>query len=115
MLGMGLYAPSLILVSLLGMNPLAGFPIMMGSCALLMPIGGARFIKSRRYDLRTALGLTLGGIPAVLIAAFIVKSLPVAWLRWFVVVIVLYTAVQMLFSARQRTSVDQGASRERAA
>ena len=65
MLGVGLYAPCLILVSLLGMSPIAAFPIMMGSCGLLMPIGGARFVRSGRYNLGAALGLALGGIPAV--------------------------------------------------
>jgi uncharacterized membrane protein YfcA len=101
MLGIGLYAPCLILVSLLGMDPLAAFPIMMGACAFLMPIGGAGFIKSGRYNLRAALGLTLGGIPGVLVAAFIVKSLPMIWLRWLVVVVVTYTAVLMIASARR--------------
>jgi uncharacterized membrane protein YfcA len=100
MLGVGLYAPCLILVSLLGMNPLAAFPIMMGACAFLMPIGGARFIRANRYSLRSALGLALGGIPGVLAAAFIVKSLPVEWLRWLVTVVVLYAALLMLNSAR---------------
>ena len=75
-LGVGLYGPCLILVSLLGMNPQAAFPIMMGSCAFLMPIGSLKFIRSGRYSLRASLGLGLGGVPAVLIAAFIVKSLP---------------------------------------
>ena len=102
MLGIGLYAPCLILVSLLGMNPLAAFPIMMGACAFLMPVGGASFIRSRRYKLRAALGLALGGIPSVLIAAYLVKSLPIAWLRWLVVGIVLYAAVLMLLSAFPR-------------
>jgi uncharacterized membrane protein YfcA len=101
MLGIGLYAPCLILVSLLGMNPLTAFPIMMGACAFLMPIGGAGFIKRGRYNQRAALGLTLGGIPGVLVAAFIVKSLPILWLRWLVVIVVLYAAVQMLMSARR--------------
>ncbi len=101
MLGIGLYAPCLILVSLLGMNPLAAFPIMMGSCGLLMPVGGVGFVRSGRYDLGAALGLTLGGIPGVLLAARIVKSLPVVWLRWLVVVVVVYAAIQMLRSARK--------------
>jgi uncharacterized membrane protein YfcA len=101
MLGIGLYAPCLILVSLLGMNPLTAFPIMMGACAFLMPIGGAGFIKRGRYSLRAALGLTLGGIPGVLVAAFIVKSLPTLWLRWLVVIVVFYAAVLMLMSARR--------------
>ena len=71
-LGIGLYAPCLILVSLLGMNPIVAFPIMMGSCAFLMPVAGLKFIASDRYDLRAALGLTIGGLPAVLIAGLLV-------------------------------------------
>ena len=99
MLGIGFYAPCLILVSLLGMNPLAAFPIMMGACAFLMPIGGERFVRSGRYDGSAAIGLALGGIPGVLIAAFIVKSLPLVALRWLVVVVVLYASILMLRSA----------------
>jgi uncharacterized membrane protein YfcA len=99
-LGVGLYAPCLILVSLLGLNPIAAFPIMMGSCAFLMPVAGLRFISGGRYDLRAALGLALGGVPGVLIAAFIVKQLPLLWLRWLVVLVVLYAALAMLRAAR---------------
>ena len=98
-LGIGLYAPCLILVSLLGMNPLAAFPIMMVSSAFVMPIGGVRFIRSGRYNASAALGLAIGGIPGVLIAAYVVKSLPFVWLRWLVVVVVLYAAALMLVSA----------------
>jgi uncharacterized membrane protein YfcA len=101
-LGIGLYAPCLILISLLGMAPTTAFPIMMGSCAFLMPVASARFIRKGSYDLRAALGLALGGIPAVLIAAFIVKSLPLSAVRWLVVVVVVYTAVTMLRSALTR-------------
>ncbi len=101
-LGIGLYAPCLILVSLLGMNPLAAFPIMMGSCALLMPVAAVRFMKAGRYNLRAAIGLAVGGVPGVLIAAYIVKSLPLVWLRWLVVIVVTYAAVTMLSSARRR-------------
>jgi uncharacterized membrane protein YfcA len=107
MLGVGLFAPCLILVSLLGMSPLAAFPIMMGSCALLMPVGGARFVKSGRYNVSAAVGLAIGGIPGVLVAAYIVRSLPMLWLRWLVLVVVLYTAVQMLRSARRPRSIDE--------
>jgi uncharacterized membrane protein YfcA len=97
--GVGLYGPCLILVSLLGMNPQAAFPIMMGSCAFLMPIGSLKFIRSGRYSVRASLGLGLGGVPAVLIAALIVKSMPLQYLRWLVVVVVLYAALSMLRSA----------------
>jgi uncharacterized membrane protein YfcA len=101
MLGVGLYAPCLILLSLLGMSPLAAFPIMMGSCGLLMPVGGARFVRSGRYNLSAALGLALGGLPGVLIAAFLVKSMPLVWLSWLVIIVVVYAALQMLKSARE--------------
>jgi uncharacterized membrane protein YfcA len=99
-LGIGLYAPCMIMISLLGMNPKAAFPIMMGSCAFLMPFASARFIGKRSYDLRAALGLTLGGLPGVLIAAYIVKSLPLTAVRWLVVVVVLYAAAMLLRAAR---------------
>jgi uncharacterized membrane protein YfcA len=98
-LGIGMYAPCMILVSLLGMSPRAAFPIMMGSCAFLQPVGSIRFIRERGYAVRAALGLTLGGLPAVLLAAYIVKELPLYAVRWLVIVAVVYTAVSMLRSA----------------
>jgi uncharacterized membrane protein YfcA len=99
-LGIGLYAPCMILVSLLGMSERTAFPIMMGSCAFLMPVGSLRFIRERSYSLRAALGLALGGIPGVLVAAYIVRALDLSTVRWLVIVVVLYTAVTMLLSAR---------------
>ncbi len=98
-LGIGLYAPCMILVSLLGMDPKAAFPIMMGSCAFLMPVASARFINAGSFSPRAALGLALGGLPGVLIAALIVKSLPLTAMRWLVVVAVIYAAFTMLRSA----------------
>ncbi|MGH9816456.1 MAG: permease, partial [Candidatus Acidiferrales bacterium] len=98
-LGIGLYAPCLILVSLLGMSPAAAFPIMMGSCAFLMPVGGIRFIKEGSYAPWTAVVMSIAGIPAVLIAAKIVGSMDLTTLRWLVLVVVLYTAALMLRSA----------------
>jgi len=104
-LGIGMYAPCMILVSLLGMDPKAAFPIMMGSCAFLMPTATVRFIRMDSYAPRPALGLALGGLPGVLIAALIVKELPLTWVRWLVVVAVLYAAISMLRSARTREPV----------
>ena len=99
-LGIGNYAPSLVVFSLLGMDPRAAFPIMMTTGGLVIMVGGLKFMETGRYDPRAALGLTLGGIPAVLIAGLIVKSLPLGVLRWLVVVVVVYAAVAMLRSAR---------------
>jgi len=110
-LGIGLYAPCLILISLLGMNPTTAFPIMMGSCAFLMPVASARFIRKRSFDLRAAIGLAIGGIPAALIAGLIVKSLPLLYVKWLVVFVVVYTATMMLRSA----ALERGAAAEQAA
>jgi uncharacterized membrane protein YfcA len=72
---------------------------MMGSCAFLMPVGSLKFIKERAYSLRVALGLALGGIPGVIVAAKIVKSMNLVTVRWLVIVVVLYTAITMLYAA----------------
>jgi uncharacterized membrane protein YfcA len=103
-LGIGLFAPCMILVSLLGMDPKAAFPIMMGSCAFLMPVASARFIRMDSYSPRPSLGLALGGLPGVLIAALIVKSLPLTAVRWLVVVAVIYASITMLRSAAREKS-----------
>ena len=95
-LGIGLYAPCMILVSLLGMSPLAAFPIMMGSCAFLMPISCLRFCQNKKYLPSAALGIAFAGIPAVLLAAYLVKSLPLQYVSWIVVFVALFVATTML-------------------
>jgi uncharacterized membrane protein YfcA len=95
-LGIGFYAPCMTLVSLLGMNPAAAFPIMMGSGAFLMPVASARFLIAKSYWAPVAAGLAIGGLAAVPLAAFVVKSLPLTTLRWLVIIVVLYAAVLML-------------------
>ncbi len=102
-LGIGFYAPCMILVSVLGMKPLAAFPIMMGSSAFLMPVASARFLKSKVYDSKAAAGLALGGLPAVLVAAFIVKSLPLEALRWLVMAVASWAALLLFRSALHET------------
>lgn len=94
--GIGLYAPCMALVYALGLSPQVAFPIMMGSCAFLMPPASIRFIKEGAYNRKAAIGMAIPAIFAVLIAAFIVKSLPLDMLRWLVIVVILYTAVVML-------------------
>jgi len=100
-LGIGLYAPCLMLVSLLGMSPAAAFPIMMGSCAMLMPAASAPFIRARRFDPVITLGVAVGGMPAVVLAAYVIKSLPLTMLRWLVVAVIVYTAISLLRTARR--------------
>jgi uncharacterized membrane protein YfcA len=91
----------MILVSLLGMNPAAAFPIMMGSCAFLMPVSSVRFVRTRTYHPRAALGLALGAVPGVLLAAFVFGSLSMTAVRWLVIVVVLYTSINMLVTVRR--------------
>ncbi len=96
--GIGLYAPCMILVTMLGLHPLAAFPIMMGSCGLVQPTAALQFFRSGRFGFGTSIALTIGSIPGVLIAAFVVKQLSLVWLRWLVVLVVIYAAVTMLRS-----------------
>lgn len=97
--GIGLYAPCMALIYFLGMSPDVAFPIMMGSCAFLMPVAGVRFVKEASYDRKTSMGITIGGIIGVIIAAYIVKSLPLNILTWLVIGVIAYTSVTMLRSA----------------
>ena len=98
-LGIGFYAPCMTLVGLLGMNPTAAFPIMMGSSAFLMPVASSRFVLSGAYSQAVALGLAIGGLFGVPLAAFVVKSMPLTAARWLVMIVILYAAVMMLRSA----------------
>jgi len=98
-LGIGFYAPCMTLVGLLGMNPTAAFPIMMGSSAFLMPVASSRFAMSGAYSQTVALGLAIGGLFGVPLAAFAVKTMPLTAARWLVMIVILYAAVTMLRSA----------------
>lgn len=102
--GIGLYAPCMALVFALGMSPTVAFPIMMGSCAFLMPVASLRFIKEGAYNRRAAFAISITGVIAVLIAAFVVKSLPLDTLRWLVIVVIIYTATVMLRAGLRTTA-----------
>ena len=103
-MGVGLYAPCFVLVWLLGMNLTTAFPIMMGSCAFLMPVTSLRFLREKCVDLRATIDLTLSGIPAVLVAGLIVKELDVENVKKLVVVVVLYTAISLILAARRASA-----------
>jgi uncharacterized membrane protein YfcA len=98
-LGIGFFAPCMMVIYLLGMSPRAAFPIMMGSVAFLGTVGSIRFVNTHRYRWKSAIGMTLGGIPGVLIAAYLVRSLPLFWLRWMVFIVMIYTSIMMLRSS----------------
>jgi uncharacterized membrane protein YfcA len=97
--GVGNYAPTLVMLSLMGMNPRLCFPIMAAGAALMGAGACVRHIQLGHIDLRVVLGLGLGGIPAVVIAAFVVKAMPLELLRWLVILVVLYAAAVMLRAA----------------
>jgi uncharacterized membrane protein YfcA len=97
--GIGNYAPTLVMLSLMGMDPRLAFPIMAGGAALAAGGASISHINRREIDFRIATGMAIGGIPAVLVAAFIVKSMPVEMMRWLVIAVVLYAAIVMLRSA----------------
>ena len=109
-LGIGFFAPCMMVVYLLGMSPRAAFPIMMGSVAFLGTVGSIRFIRQERYRWKSAIGMTLGGIPGVLLAAYLVRSLPLRPLKWLVFVVMIYTAAMMLRSAIKERSQKVGSA-----
>ena len=101
-LGIGLYAPCMALVFALGMSAKVAFPIMMGSCAFLMPVAAAKFVKEGAYDRKASMAITIFGVVGVLIAAYIVKELPLNILKWLVDAVIVYTAIMMFKSANQK-------------
>jgi uncharacterized membrane protein YfcA len=98
-LGIGYYAPCMVLIALLGMTPSAAFPIMMGACAFLMPVASAQFVRKKRYSLRTTIGMAIGGVFGSALALLVVKSLPLYYVMWLVTVVIIYTGVSLLRSA----------------
>ena len=105
--GIGLYAPCMALVYFLGMSPAVAFPIMMGSCATLMPVCSVKFIKEGAYPRKAALLLGLFGAIGVFIAAYIVKSLPLNILKWLVIVVIFYTSISMLILANKSKNLEE--------
>ena len=97
--GIGHYAPSLVMLSLMGLDPRLAFPIMATGGAITIAAAGSRHILMGQIDLKIAFGIAIGGVPAVLLAAFIVKEMPLEMLRWLVTIVVLYAAAVMLRAA----------------
>ena len=106
-IGIGNYAPSMVVLGLLGMHPIAAYPIMIGSDGVLIPVATLGFLRSGRFSHSCALGLTLGGIFGTLCAFPLVNLVAshLALMRWLVIVVIIYAALSMLRSAR--TAVPQ--------
>ena len=106
--GIGMYAPCMALVYLLGMSAKIAFPIMMGSCAFLMPVAGVKFVKEGAYDRKASVAITIAGTVGVFIAAYLVKSLPLDILKILVICVIYYTSVTMVL--RSQKNVDKVAA-----
>ena len=107
--GVGNYAPTLALLSLMGLDPRLCFPIMATGASLAGASIGIQHVRARRIDLAIVLAMVLGGIPAVLVAALVVKSLPLTMLKWLVSFVIVYTAVVMLRGAARGRAHAQAA------
>ena len=97
--GVGLFAPCMVMVYLLGLKPIAAFPIMMLSCALLMPSTSFSFVKNNRFSTRGILGFVLGGVLGVVIAATLVKSMSFTILSWLIVIVSFITSISLWSSS----------------
>lgn len=100
-IGVGLYAPCMAMVYMLGLNPLVAFPIMMGSCAGLMPVASINFIKSGNYARKVSLAITVCGVFGVVIAAKFVTGLNLDILTWIIIVVIIYTGVTYIRKSRK--------------
>lgn len=100
--GVGNYAPTLAMLSLMGMDPRLAFPIMAAGAGFAGVAAGARCVRTVQLDWRIVLGLTLGAIPFVLLAALIVKEMPLTMLRWLVAAVVTYAGITLLVSASRK-------------
>ena len=101
--GIGLYAPCMALVLLLGMSADVAFPIMMGSCAFLCPACGITFIKEGKYQRAMTIPMIITGSIGVLIAGFIVTSLPLTLLTYLVCVVMVICALLFFHDARKQS------------
>lgn len=106
-LGIGLYAPCMALVYFLGMSAKVAFPIMMGSCAFLMPVASIKFVKEQAYNKKASLAITIFGVVGVFIAAYIVKEMPLDLLKKLVVAVILYTSFTLFRSATKKEEIQQ--------
>ncbi|MFC0276773.1 TSUP family transporter [Enterococcus devriesei] len=100
-IGVGLYAPCMAMVYMLGLSPLVAFPVMMGSCAGLMPVASLNFVKEGDYARKVSLAITIGGIIGVIIAAKFVTGLNLDILTWIIICVIVYTGVTYILKSRK--------------
>ena len=96
--GVGLYAPSMAVIYLLGLSPAVAFPIMMGACAFLMPVAGVKFVKEGKYARKQSVFIAIPGILGVFLAVNLFFSLPMEAITWLVIGVIIFTSLTMLHS-----------------
>lgn len=99
--GIGMYAPAMALCALMGLNLSYAFPLAAGGCCAMMPTAGIRSITAKAIDIKVAMWMFIGSVPGVLIAALIVKSMPLTALTWLVICVLLYTSFSLVQAARK--------------
>ncbi|MBE9389196.1 sulfite exporter TauE/SafE family protein [Vagococcus salmoninarum] len=97
-IGIGSYALTMVTVYMLGLNPAAAFPIMMGACTFSVPVGSVQFVKFGEYSRKITLFAATFGVLGVLCAVFLVKSLDTVMLKWVVILVLIYSAYSMIAS-----------------
>lgn len=108
-LGIGLFAPGMALLYLLGMSPLAVLPILMGCCAFIMLTCGFNFMRKKAYEVKNSTSLTLGYSIGVLIASLIVININVALLKWIIIIVILYTSINLVKTALKGDEINDKA------
>lgn len=105
--GIGSYALTMATVYALGLNPAVAFPIMMGACTFSVPVGSMQFIKLDSYSRKITFFTSTFGVLGVIIAAYVVKSLNVSVLQWIVVIVLLYSAYNMISEMIKNKAVEE--------
>ncbi|TYC49691.1 sulfite exporter TauE/SafE family protein [Weissella muntiaci] len=100
-IGLGNYTPELIFFSLMGVNPLVAFPVMMMDAAMIMMTSAVNFVRTGRVEWRGLPAMIIGGTVGVIIAAKLVTFVNMTILSYFIVGIALLTAYNLFRDSRK--------------
>lgn len=106
-IGVGAYAPTQVILFLLGMSPLAAFPIMTASGAIQQSVVALAFIIRRQVAFSPALLMAFAGVAGVLVAAPVITYINSENLRWLLLIVVLYNVYRLWSSTVSKPLVDQ--------
>ncbi len=101
-IGIGFYAPCMALVLLLGMSADVAYPIMMGASGYMCLSCGLTFIKEGTYERTSTIPMVIVGCIGVVIAGFIMTSLPIKALTYLVCVVMVICSITFFRDARKK-------------